>query len=48
MNTEEKLTALRDTLDGLLLQNPALWNDPLYQAVISYTGNTFHTLKSEV
>lgn len=48
MSAADRTEALRALIDKFLLQQPNLWDDPMYRAIIEHTGNTFQFSKSAV
>ena len=48
MSATERTEALRALIDKFLLQQPNLWDDPMYRAIIEHTGNTYQFSKSAV
>ena len=46
MQPEMRAAALKQLIGKFLVRSPQLWDDPLYQAVIEYTGNSFQSMKS--
>ncbi len=46
LGPEATAAALKALMGRLLMRSPHLWEDPLYQAVIEHTGNSFQAMKS--
>jgi hypothetical protein len=42
MTGNERAIALTALLDRFLLEEPRLWDDPLYRAILEHTGNVYH------